>query len=425
MYAGALVTYFIPPPEERIPISWNNLAAPFVLPLVHYFFISYLTRRHGTYLLRLAYLPIGLGVVLRATFAYTFTDPNLFSYNCGRGLIGIALFARTIEFTLARDGRKKIGETTVGVTPGVQKFAHDTKAPWSLESVSRSLWRGLSDSFELLCNLRGIGWDFGTGAGIHIPKTSRDISSRPRFLAQTVISLALNFLAADLLDSALKLVPGLGTPEGTTIFFPSLPPVQRYAFSLTISLGTALYILTNFTWIYDLLTLVGVGLVGQSPTLWPPLFDSPLTSTSLHYFWSKGWHQLLRQTFFVCGGFPFQSVMGTPGLIFGTFLGSAILHEFGIWVGGHGTDMRAAAFFMLQPVGIGCERLWRRYTGRRTGGWLGMIWAYLWVLGIGQFCADAWISKGLGSGTTIPPALSLTQKYILPSVLPIVKDWTQ
>jgi hypothetical protein len=49
---------------------------------------------------------------------------------------------------------------------------------------------------------------------------------------------------------------------------------------------------------------------------------------SLHSFWSKCWYEVLRETFFIFGGFPGRIITGNIDILFGTFLGSGLYHEF-------------------------------------------------------------------------------------------------
>jgi len=143
----------------------------------------------------------------------------------------------------------------------------------------------------------------------------------------------------------------------------------------------------GFNMFYNLVILVAVPLLGHSPTSWPPLFDRPWASANLHDFWAKNWHQLLRQTFLVMGGFPLSYIFGKLGLVFGTFLASGLFHNWAMYAMGMGTDVRVVLFFVGQAVGIGCERLWRRLTGRRVSGWAGTAWVWLCIVGGGQGCS--------------------------------------
>jgi hypothetical protein len=72
------------------------------------------------------------------------------------------------------------------------------------------------------------------------------------------------------------------------------------------------------------------------------------------------------------------------GLLFGTFLGSAMFHEIPFYLLGLGFDWRAPTFFMQQACCIFLERIWKRVTGRRVAGWTGFLWSYLVIGLLGQ-----------------------------------------
>ena len=108
----------------------------------------------------------------------------------------------------------------------------------------------------------------------------------------------------------------------------------------------------------------------------------------MHEFWSRRWHQILRHTFMVMGGYPGEWLAGSAGRLFGAFLASGIFHELGFYLGGSPVDFRVILFFVLQAIGILAEKAYTAYTGRKVGGWLGFAWAALFVAVIGQVCSE-------------------------------------
>lgn len=94
--------------------------------------------------------------------------------NCA-GLLGIYCLSRAVELCFAPNGRLKIGESAdeIGrvVTPAIErenvnasKLAANGHTPVRTSTKQASnLFKGLFDAIELLCAVRGIGWDFGTG----------------------------------------------------------------------------------------------------------------------------------------------------------------------------------------------------------------------------------------------------------------------
>jgi hypothetical protein len=104
--------------------------------------------------------------------------------------------------------------------------------------------------------------------------------------------------------------------------------------------------------------------------------DDPWHADSMHMLWARSWHQLLRNTFLVFGGYPGRWIGGDLGMLLGAFVASGLFHECSIYTLGRGLDHTVTLFFASQgPILIG-ERLWRQVTGRRVGGPIGRLWVY-------------------------------------------------
>jgi len=277
------------------------------------------------------------------------------------------------------------------------------------------LLKGLADAFEMVGSCRGIGWDFGEG--LYIPPHTRPLE-RNAFIKGSIQSFLVTFFLLDFIESFLKVIPGFSYPAGGTIFFMDAPPsflrdtllwpwiqahyefstfITKYTVStvLTFIIGSA--IIAGFVMCYEMLTLIFVGLLGHNPESWPPLFDEPWLATSLADFWGKRWHQTLRETFFIFGGYPLQFIiyyitlplfgkksaksLGRVGLVLGTFVASGLFHALPIYAMGHGgVDHSATIFFGLQGLLLLAERVWRLTTGIKVRGWWGRIWTYCVVL---------------------------------------------
>ncbi|KDQ62485.1 hypothetical protein JAAARDRAFT_149394 [Jaapia argillacea MUCL 33604] len=424
---GALQAFrtVIPASADRIPVTWQTAPSMILhhLPLV---FMAYLVRRPDTYIIRLLLLPTVLSAILRMTFSFHWTDPQLNVYNWGLSLLGLYEIGRALDFAFARHGRLKVGEkvpgemyrrptppshaTNAGAHTNGDAHIEDKLEPKDHTSSLFPLW--LEDAIEMLCAVRGIGWDFGHG--VYVPKEWRS-TERTKFLLQTLKSFAIHFFLLDFQESLLKLVPGVGSPFGGTIFLP-LPLYQRYALSTAIHILTGSCILSGFIMVYDLLTLIDVGLLRHSPLSWPPIVENPWGTHSLHEFWAKRWHQILRQTFMVYGGIPGKWIAGNPGMVVGMFLASGMYHEYAIDTMGRGLDHRVTFFFCLQGVMMFLERFWRKFTGKRVEGWPGTIWVYFVIMVLGQPCVDAWHLRGLAGGMVIFPVISPTRLVIFPAV---------
>ncbi|KAJ6585085.1 hypothetical protein B0H19DRAFT_409896 [Mycena capillaripes] len=347
---------FVPEPELRVPLTWIN--APAVLAcFLPFVFLAYLARRPGTYYIRLLVLPTVIVSTLSAGFRYKWTIPELNVYNWAMALLAEVVLAKA--------------------------------------------W--LYDSFELIHTTRGLRWKFAQGT--YIPAHTRPLERRA-FLRATLDSFIQNFLLLDLLESCIKLFPGVGVPAGGSMFYHELPLIPRYIVSTTIHMLTGSSLLAGFGMVYDLITLVAVGLLDSAPTSWPPVLDHPWRADSLHTLWARSWHQLLRNTFLVFGGYPGRWLAGDVGMLLGTFLASGLFHECSVYTLGRGFDHSVTLFFAAQgPLLIG-ERLWRKVLGKRVGGRFGRIWVYF-VMFIGsQPMVNAWHVRGLGGAMVIPPLIS-------------------
>ena len=95
----------------------------------------------------------------------------------------------------------------------------------------------------------------------------------------------------------------------------------------------------------------------------------------------------MRRTFLVFGGIPGGWLAGRFGAVMGTFIASGLYHELGFYMINRGLDHRTTLFFVLQGVAMILERAYTSVTGSRVGGWKGRIWAYFWVLVVGQICS--------------------------------------
>ncbi|CAE6440436.1 unnamed protein product [Rhizoctonia solani] len=426
----------VPKPEDRIPLTWSN--SPLViLPVVPLLVLSYLARRPRTQFLRLAILPLAVWSTLSAAYTYEWVNPVYNVYNFASGLWGAFALLKSVELAFVARGRLKIDE----VEPGVMKSPPSNGHAASVAQAQlkpgflHTFYTGFSDACELLSSMRGIGWDYGTGNDIYIPPEYRP-TEKTAFLKSTLWSTLGYYLLLDLIDTGFKLVPGISSPTGGSIFLPNLSLIPRVLVSTGLHFATGVAFIAGFNMVYGLMTLICVSM-WQPPSAWPPVMERPWATTSLHDFWGKQWHQLLRQIFFVGGGYPLSflgeksfgvvfgkraaRVAGLWGLLFGTFTTSGLFHMFAMYAMGQGIEWKVVGFFSAQAIALVFERAWRATTGRRVDGWWGRVWSYLWVVGGGQWCVDAWHRRGLGGGMVIPPFLSVTRLIILPLLMKALK----
>jgi len=228
------------------------------------------------------------------------------------------------------------------------------------------------------------------GAGLVVPKITKPLERKAWFRA-TFKSFVVNFFLFDLCESLAKLAPSAASPAGASIFISHLPPVQRYIVSTAIHVITGLTFIVGFGTVHDLCALVDVFVLGHSPEDWPPLFDAPWCATSVSEFWSRRWHQTMRPALLDLGGYPLQWLLSPFGktarrfgLVIGSFLASGILHDFGMWNMQREFVPDALLFFGLQGLAVCAENVLHRITGRRVGGWPGLVWTYALIVIGGQ-----------------------------------------
>ncbi|KAG7444776.1 uncharacterized protein BT62DRAFT_970713 [Guyanagaster necrorhizus] len=248
-----------------------------------------------------------------------------------------------------------------------------------------------SSALQLCLSLRGYGWNWGPPQS-RAPQEWRPTSSVMRFVTATVLSVIFHTILYDLVLIQIECIaPGTWqSPWGTPILPPSgYPNLQTTA----ISFLSFFLIYASVQIIYDVSTLVGVGLFQQPPSKWPPLYDNVLLSTSLAQFWGHRYHQLFRQTF----AGPF-SLLPLPVIVqlFGAFVISGLFHCFGTWAIGNGADWwPMGGFFVVNALGIGLERVWSYLFGRKVGGLAGKVWTVLWLAGWGNWLFDEYSRKGM------------------------------
>ena len=300
--------------------------------------------------------------------------------------------SKALEFAFTPGGRLKVGETSLPPIGGEQD-SDTPSSPTAKHQASKSsvLPPAVNDAFEVLFALRGYGWDFGRG--VHVPQEYRPLE-RGAFLMATWNIFFKYLLLLDFIESSLKLIPEVTSPFGGTIFLP-LPPIQRYAVSTTLHITSGIALIAGFEMAYALATLIGVGLLQQSPLLWPPLLDHPFSSDSLSDFWAKRWHQFLRRFFVVFGGYPafwlgswVHKELAKLCMLFGVFIASGLFHELSTYTMGKGFDKNITLFFVWQAVGVLAERTWYKVTGKKVQGWIGLIWVYFSIMVVGQPCGE-------------------------------------
>ncbi len=248
----------------------------------------------------------------------------------------------------------------------------------------------LLDSFDLVCNQRGIRWSWGS-------KSFLRTLPPPPSLATVIFKLLLKLTVYDMAIYIVRRArPLIDTPEGDTFFDPHLDPLPRAALAAFLTLCGGIVVYTNIDVVYHIATLVGRVLLRQPATDWPAVSARPWTATSIADFWSARWHQILRHLFIAFGARPGGALLGRPGALLGAFGVSAVLHYVGMWGLGRGMEFSTGgAFFVLMGVGVVLECVWQRTTGMQVRGFLGWAWTMTWTLFWGTFMLDGWARQGL------------------------------
>ncbi|KAI6139049.1 hypothetical protein BKA82DRAFT_4229409 [Pisolithus tinctorius] len=147
----------------------------------------------------------------------------------------------------------------------------------------------------------------------------------------------------------------------------------------------------------------------QDPAQWPPVFYEPWNADSLRDFWGYRWHQLLRRTFIVVGGWSLGSLFGYVGFVAGTFIGSGIYHNIVVIMINQNVEWWCMTLsFGMMGVGVILELMFTRVTGRRawTTAWL-LVWGNVMVDGL----ARAGMFASAGAFGTAAPARGIVEHY--------------
>ncbi|KAF8546979.1 hypothetical protein OG21DRAFT_1517737 [Imleria badia] len=311
-----------------------------------------------------------------------------------------------------------------------------------LRPVSCSTPSTLMDALDLLSNIRGYGWDWS--CGVHIPCETRP-SNRTGFIFYTILSAAAHAFVFGILNTAIRSFSpasfgtlsgfilddtrpflhraigvcfpvGHGNFSGGSIFDESLPFYLRFLRSSLISTLALVWNYVGLQALYDLCTILGVLILGQDPAQWPPLFDAPWLATSLTDFWGRRWHQLLRHTLLVLGGYPLSSILGRAGIVIGAFLASAVFHHVELTALNNNSEFwRMVVGFGMMAPGIIIEDAFKDVTGRNVRGLSRWVWTG-WILLWGNVIVDGFMRAGMFRFPTLidfaPPVRMLVEYLV-------------
>jgi hypothetical protein len=307
---------------------------------------------------------------------------------------------RVISLTMSRTPYKRISapEADKQLTSNGNGHAHSSKPEEKPDSVP-SLRTSMREALDLMINLRELGWE--ASRGLRLPPETRP-TNRLGFISYTLFSFLGKWLFQDSILLMLRecYPDTLGSRTGHgggSLFDDSLPPLSRYTHSAFITLSAGFCVYASIQAAYDLATLIGTTIFWQTPAQWPPVFDKPWLSTSIAEFWAKRWHQVFRVCFINLGARPLTKLFHSRALgILGAFFVSGILHNWGMWGMGLGTDfMRVGGPFVMSGVGIILESTWKKMTGTKVGGALGWLWTMTWTVVWCHILVDEWVKRGL------------------------------
>lgn len=273
--------YVVPPPEDRIERTSGN-GVYYLLPFAMIIIMGGLARRPDTWALRLALFPFALVATLRVAFLFIDRDPTQahrsgmwyeschhliaaeLSWSFDSGTWGLQFAIKLLDYTISpkpmlkmkeveelstpySNGKHELAPSNGNGTPQAASPIPSKSSPTS-QSALRRVISFLYDGLELFFNLRGVGWEFGTGAGLQVPKHTRNVNNRAVFILQTIRGMMLQLFAIDLADTMLRSYLG---QSGGSIFAFGGNVFEKYAISTCLHLASGVIIVAGqFTWLF-------------------------------------------------------------------------------------------------------------------------------------------------------------------------------
>jgi hypothetical protein len=321
----------------------------------------------------------------------------------------------------------------------------------------------------------------------YIPRDTRP-DSHLGFYISTLVRFLKHSLYYDFAQAVINNIGTLGLPQGDTIFRDTFAITQNFTLRLPHPLFSAvplaffgglsvmnslvaghcfvILLVAPFTWLPQSISPYSLS-VSALKKEWPPLFDGPLDATSVRDFWSRRWHALFRRNFWAARAKPRAAVGGylgglvdsavAPkkstrilgmriGGVMGVFLMSGLMHDWGLWGTGQGTDFRGVTgFFLLQGVGVIAEEALGLTRTKKRGlksdkdtmngsaakengvvaheaedteppvganRYFMKLWTFVWVVLPATLMIDAWLRRGVACAMVIPPNISPSRALI-------------
>jgi hypothetical protein len=263
------------------------------------------------------------------------------------------------------------------------------------------------DAADLLFNHRGLGWSWSSEPFPRNP-------SPPPSISRQFLKLLLKITALDAAHYVVQIIrPSTYRLEGDTIFDDTLDLLPHLLQVSVISLCGMVFIYTSVDIMYQVCALFGQIVLGQSAGQWPRIANRPWMATSVTEFWGKRWHQFFRHLFVVYGSRPGAKIAGWYGSIIGAYFVSAIMHVWGLWGLGRGTEFtHTGGFFIMIGVASILERQWKLWTGKPVTGVPGTLWSMVWQLIWGSGMVDAWARRGMVANDFLPQEVRIGKALI-------------
>lgn len=371
---------FIPEPQNRIDVSLDALPKMLVAnaaAMISLVTLAYCAHTSASRLLRLSILPLVVLLTAHTSFGYRWPHETQNVINWAQGMNVFFFLGKAVDFAIAPKGAFVSADSS---GKSANPFWDSVKSIGALRDPTR----GLFQSPQIKSMLPG------------------------EFVRKTILRMAVNFAIFDVAETIQKMFPGIGSFDGG-IFYPGLSLPLRLLTSTFITLVLGLSALAMIEMSYDVAALVSVGVFGQSPATWPPIFNSPWKATSLQDLWGRRWHQMLRRTSTLLGGTPGYWIGGRAGFVIGTFIITGLVHEIPMYCTGYPFEWAPLLFFILQGFLVIGEKEYERITGKKVGGWSGRLWTYFAMIGLGQPLVDSWLRRCLGNAAVLPPSASPTK----------------
>ena len=340
-------------------------------PLILYLVLCYLVQQPKTQRIRLLLLPVVVPWLWYITFWVQWAPPRTMAINvpfskCPTFIhwsrlthfvatTGVLFVLRALEYCLSTNGPRKV----IAMQP------ENVNSEKYKERSFTSFDKGLSATNELFQSHRGIGWDFGTGAGLRLPpvQAKRAAHDRRKWIKLTLWrGVVLNYLVVDVINTWWRTIPEISGPTNLDKHFANLDWPLRAAVPSSVFLVVAAYM---SMW-YNAVAIIDVAVFGVLPASWPVLFGQPVRTPSgvpllpsnvslsgnhsLYILFgpsngtrcvlfgnrrrmidrSHTGFQLSRHTFLWPLGYLLGAVFGTSGVAFGAFLASGLYHKYAL-----------------------------------------------------------------------------------------------